>query len=265
MGIKYEPLFTESLAKQISEKIRLAILDGRLEVNERLPTEQELAQRFKVSRPTIREALKRLAAQNLIRSRRGPAGGTFVSRPSQEELQATLMAATTLLVTLGEFSLSEVGEARLELERICCRLAAARRHDGHLKTMAEEIKRQKSGELTDEEFCASDVRFHRALVDATGNSILQFVMFTVIEALQPISNMVVFRFRDRKKIVAQHEKIYKAVRLRDPALAEKAVREQMDYLHAKYVEAQEWRQRRDELKAPSGAKAPRERKRAAGG
>lgn len=258
MGIKYEPLIKESLAKQISEKIRLAILDGRLEVNERLPNEQELARRFKVSRPTIREALKRLAAHNLIRSRRGPTGGTFVNRPSQEELQTTLMAATTLLVTLGEFSLSEVGEARLELERICCRLAPLRRQDEHLKTMAEEIRRQKSGGLTDEEFCASDVRFHRTLVEATGNSILQFVMFTVIEALQPISNMVVFRFRDRKKIVAQHEKIYKAIRLRDPDLAEKAIQEQMDYLHAKYMEAQEWRQRRDELKTARREPVPLE-------
>lgn len=264
MGIKYEPLLKESLAKQISEKIRLAILDGRLEVNERLPNEQELAHRFKVSRPTIREALKRLAAHNLIRSHRGPSGGTFVNRPSQEELQATLMAATTLLVTLGEFSLTEVGEARLELEKVCCRLASLRRHDEHLKTMAEELERQKSAELTDEEFCVSDVRFHRAIADATGNSILQFVMFTVIEALQPISNLVIFRFRDRKKIVVQHEKIYKAIRLRDPDRAGKAIQEQMDYLHSKYIEAQKWREQKDRQNVASSVKIPQRKKRTAG-
>ena len=72
MAIEYDGLVTEGLAKQISEKIRDAILDGRLAVDARLPTEEELAARFSVSRPTIREALKRLAAQNLIRSRRGP-------------------------------------------------------------------------------------------------------------------------------------------------------------------------------------------------
>jgi nitrite reductase/ring-hydroxylating ferredoxin subunit len=73
---------TASAAKQISESLRAAIMDGRLKVDERLPTEEELAQRFKVSRPTVREALKRLAAQHLIRSRRGPAGGNFVSSPA---------------------------------------------------------------------------------------------------------------------------------------------------------------------------------------
>lgn len=261
MAIEFELHVAESLAKQIAEKIRIAILDGRLELDERLPTEQELAQRFKVSRPTIREALKRLGAQNLIRSRRGPAGGSFVCRPSAEELQLNLVAATTLLVTLGEFSLADVGEARSQLEQLCSRLAAERREESHLQSMAQEIKGQKDGGFTDEEFCASDVRFHRALVDATGNSILRFVMFAVIESLQSISNMVIVHFRDRKKITTQHEKIYKAIRQGDPNLAERAVKEQMEYLRRKYSEAQEWRQRRDETQNVSeGARSSQRRK-----
>ena len=63
MTIDYQGLVTQGLAKQISEKIREAILQGRVHVHERLPTEEELAVKFNVSRPTIREALKRLAAQ----------------------------------------------------------------------------------------------------------------------------------------------------------------------------------------------------------
>ena len=83
MAINFQPLVAESLAKQISQNIRNAIMDGSLKVDEQLPTEEVLAKKFNVSRPTIREALKRLAAQNLIRSRRGPTGGTFVKQPSQ--------------------------------------------------------------------------------------------------------------------------------------------------------------------------------------
>ena len=70
-----EQIVTKSAAKQIAEHIRGAILEGRLKGDERLPTEEELAARYGVSRPTVREALKRLAAQNLISSKRGPAGG----------------------------------------------------------------------------------------------------------------------------------------------------------------------------------------------
>ena len=74
-----------SVAAEIAAELRDAILSGALATEERLPGEQELAERFGVSRPTIREALKRLAAQNLIRSRRGPTGGTFVNRMSWGE------------------------------------------------------------------------------------------------------------------------------------------------------------------------------------
>jgi GntR family transcriptional repressor for pyruvate dehydrogenase complex len=246
MAINFQPPVTESLAKQISENIRSAIMDGSLKVDDQLPTEEILAKKFKVSRPTIREALKRLAAQNLIRSRRGPTGGTFVNRPSQEELRSSMTGAAMLMVSMGEFSLSEIAEARRELELPCCRLAAERREDTHLQAMAAEIETQKDPATTDEEFCASDVRFHRALVDATGNPVMQFVMFAVIEALQPATNLVIFRFREREKILAQHELIYSAIKGQNADVAAKALAEQMNYLCEQYAEAQEWRRDRDQ-------------------
>jgi GntR family transcriptional repressor for pyruvate dehydrogenase complex len=246
MAINFQPIVAESLAKQIAENIRSSILDGSLKVDDQLPTEEVLAKKFNVSRPTIREALKRLAAQNLLRSRRGPTGGTFVNRPSQEELRSSLAGAAMLMVSMGKFSLSEIAEARRELELPCCRLAAERREDEHLLTMAEEIKRQKNPETTDVDFCASDVRFHRALVDATGNPVMQFVMFAVIEALQPATNLVIFRFREREKIIAQHERIYASIEARDADATEEAMAEQMNYLCEQYAQAQEWRRERDE-------------------
>ena len=244
MSITYEPVVTSSIAKQIAEQIRQSILDGRLKADDRLPTEHELAQQFKVSRPTIREALKRLAAQNLIRSRRGPSGGTFVNRPSEEEVRVNLTTATTLLVSLGEFDLSQIVEARHELEVMCGRLAAERRTDAHLGAMAEEIEVQSNDSLSDEDFCASDVRFHRALVDATGNPVLQFLMCAVIEALQPVENMVIFRYRDRRKVVRQHRRILKAVAAQDPKRTEEKITKQMHYLRAQFALAQdEWERR----------------------
>ena len=70
--LNFEPVVNVSLAKQISERILESITDGKLKADDQLPTEEVLASQFQVSRPTIREALKRLAAQSLIRSRRGP-------------------------------------------------------------------------------------------------------------------------------------------------------------------------------------------------
>lgn len=73
----YKPIVTTSVASQIADAIQQAILDGSLRANDRLPSEEDLAGQFGVSRPTMREALKRLAARHLIRSRRGAAGGAW--------------------------------------------------------------------------------------------------------------------------------------------------------------------------------------------
>lgn len=244
MGLKFEPLVTESLAKQISETIRLAIVEGELKVDERLPTETELAERFGVSRPTIREALKRLAAQNLIRSRRGPTGGTFVNRPDSNEAQDALTNMTSLLTTMGEFNLSDIAEARRELELLCVNLASQRREQSHLDAMRAEIIIQKKKQLADEEFCASDVRFHRALVNASGNSMLSFMMSSVIEAVQPIVNLIVFRFWDKEKTIAQHERILTSIEAGDSQSAADAILEQMDDLQERYAKAQAIREQK---------------------
>lgn len=245
MAINYRNISTEGVASQIANNLRDAIVEQRLKVDERLPTEEELAERFGVSRPTIREALKRLAAQNLIRTRRGPAGGSFVKRPSQREIQEQLSSIASVLVSVGELQLGEIVEARHELERICCRLAAERRTEDNLEQLEAELKVQEATALTDVEFCASDVRFHRLLVEATANPMLQFLMYAVIEVLQPVLNLVVYKFRERPLIIAQHRKILDAIRAKDPDAAVHALDVQMNYLREKYGAAQEWRRQKD--------------------
>ncbi len=240
IAIQYDRLVTTSLAKQIAEQLRAAILDGRLKVDERLPTEEELAARYSVSRPTIREALKRLAAQNLVRSRRGPTGGTFISRPTPMELRTTLANAATLMVTLGEFDVEAITEARREMEQLCLRLAIERRSDTHLQQMADELAMQRES-ISDEEFCASDIRFHRALVDATANPVLQFNMVTVIEALQPLMNMIANRYRERLVVVSHHEALLGALQARKGEQAAAALDQLIDYLCQQYHQAQQSR------------------------
>jgi GntR family transcriptional repressor for pyruvate dehydrogenase complex len=244
-SITYSGLVTDGLAKQIAEKIRVAIIEGRLKVDERLPTEAELAVRFSVSRPTIREALKRLAAQNLIRSRRGASGGTYVTRPSQAEAAQELANATALLTSMGEFDLVSIAEARQELGIVCCRIASERREEADLLVMREELTKQRDASLSDVEFCASDVRFHHAIAQATQNPVLRLVMAGVIEAFQPAANLVGYRFRERRTFVVQHERLYDAIARRDAGAAAVVVVEQMNYLRSIYRRAQEWRTRRE--------------------
>jgi len=238
MSIDYQGLVTQGLARQIAEKICDAILEGRLQVHERLPTEEELAVRFSVSRPTIREALKRLAAQNLIRSRRGPTGGTFVNRPTRDEARLAVANAASLLVLMGEFSLPDIAEARLEIELVCCRFAAARRTSAQLAAMAAELSLQREPALPDTDFCASDVRFHRLLVEAAGNPALEYAAAGVMDSLQPAINLVVFRFRERRRVVSQHQRLHAALVDKDAESACEALKDYMSALKRQYRKAQ---------------------------
>lgn len=230
MPIEYEDVVRTGVARQVADKIRAAIMEGRVQVDERLPTEEELARSFGVSRPTVREALKRLAAQNLIRSQRGPSGGTFVRRPDPEGLSSAITGAATLLVGIGAFDIDEIIDARLETEAICCRLACQRHGEADLDAMRVEIDRQRVKGLTDEEFCASDVRFHRALVQAAGSGPLSLMMYTVVEAFMPITNMIVSQVRERRAVADFHERLADAIATRDAASAISVLSELLNYL-----------------------------------
>jgi DNA-binding FadR family transcriptional regulator len=215
--MKIDPESPAGLSAQIAEAIRDAIISGDLIVDERLPSEAELAEQFDVSRPTIREALKRLAAQALIRTQRGAFGGAFVNRLSYADAQAQHVTTSTLLLSMNEVSFDTACEARFALERACTPLAAARRESAHLDAMRVEIARQGAAGLSDEAFCASDVAFHRALVDGARNPVLSYQLSGAIEAMQPLMNMITFTARSRADIIAIHEDILAALRQRDAA------------------------------------------------
>ncbi len=227
--MKIDPNATSDLSAQIAKGIRDSIIEGRLIVDERLPSEAELSEQFKVSRATVREALKRLAAQSLIRTQRGAFGGAFVNKLSFEEAYGQQITTSTLLISMNEVSFETACEARYTLERACAPLAAERRNPDHLATMRAEIVRQGQPGLSDESFCASDVAFHRALVDAAGNPILAFQLAGAVEGMQPLMNMITFTARSREKIIALHTEIADAIEGQDVAKVDKTLKELAAY------------------------------------
>ena len=227
--MKIDPASPADLSAQIAKAIRDAIMSGALPVDERLPSEAELAEQFAVSRPTVREALKRLAAQSLIRTQRGATGGAFVNRLRFEDAYGQQITTSTLLLSMNDVSFSTACEARYALERACAPLSAQRRTADHLATMRAEAHRQSQPGLTDEAFCASDVAFHRALVDAAGNPVLSYQLAGAVEAMQPLMNMITFTARSRERIVGLHTAIADALTAHDAGAADQNLAELAQY------------------------------------
>jgi DNA-binding FadR family transcriptional regulator len=211
------------LSAQIAKSIRDAIINGDMIVDERLPSEAELSDQFDVSRSTVREALKRLAAQSLIRTQRGASGGAFVRRLSYEEAYGQHITTSTLLLSMNAVNFETACEARYALERACAPMACERRTPDLLATMRAEIHRQSQPGLSDESFCASDVALHRALVDAAHNPVLSYQLAGAVEAMQPLMNMITFTARSREEIVGLHSRLTDAIEAQDATKADTAL------------------------------------------
>ena len=121
--------------EQVYDQLRDWIMRGELSRGARLPNEAVLAREFGVSRGTVREALRVLAAQNLIRTAKGAGGGSFVTLPTVDHISTFLHANISLLSESDDVTLREFLEARELLEVFAARRCAERRtRVGHRPT-----------------------------------------------------------------------------------------------------------------------------------
>lgn len=157
--------------EQVAEQLRQQILDGRLRAGDRLPSENELLTLFGVSRSTLREALRALAARDLVHTERGVTGGTFVSRVDASKVSSYLEASIGLMSGNDAISVQEILEARETLEVPAARLAAARRTPEQLEALRAASERETARQFEKLRF-EEHKTFHTLLVEASGNRLL---------------------------------------------------------------------------------------------
>ena len=124
------PPFSPTPVTRPVEQVRIsivqAIASGRLRPGDRLPPEQEQARGFRVSRASVREALRSLVEMGLVTTVRGRGGGSFVNRANPDPVARNLGEAMDVLLHLDAINVAELLEARRALERTCAQLAAHR-------------------------------------------------------------------------------------------------------------------------------------------
>lgn len=179
--LKDQPRRTPSYVRA-AEQIRARILSGQLTPGQQLPTENDLAAALKVSRTTAREALRLLASERLIETRRGVAGGVFVVHPSHSDVEASMNTALGLMASTGELLVEEVLEAWLMLGPATAALAAERRTDEEaerLLRMAEPLP----AEADDEAWVEATVAFSQLMLKMTRNRLLPLLVRPLLTVL----------------------------------------------------------------------------------
>jgi len=153
----------------IADELRSAILAGELSEGDSLGQELALVERFGVSRPSLREALRILEAEGLITVVRGVRGGVVVREPDER----TTARSAAMLLQARNVSLADVSEARALLEPLAARAIASKRNRKTIvKQLGKLIDAQEAALGDPEAFGAANAAFHEQLVELAGNQTL---------------------------------------------------------------------------------------------
>jgi DNA-binding FadR family transcriptional regulator len=213
----------------------------QLESGARLPTETDLASEFGVSRPTVREALRLLAAQGLIRTAKGATGGSYITVPTTGQLSDSLRSGIGLLAATQDVSLDELMEARLLLEVPAARLAARRRSDAEIEQLRAAIPGKPLALGTREQF-VHNRDFHAVVFEAAGNTPLVIAAGPVFDVLQTRLARSKLGRRFHRAINDHHRSIVAAIEAQDEDAAGGEMHDHVEFLRPYYEKA--WREGR---------------------
>jgi GntR family transcriptional regulator, transcriptional repressor for pyruvate dehydrogenase complex len=208
-----EPVKRSRIYEHIVEQIRALIREGRWAPGDQIPPERELAERFRVSRTSVREALRALEMQGIIDSRQG--GGTFVRTADTEALVPPLAAA----ILRGRQELAEVLEVRELIEPGIARGAAQRATAEHVAELETLLERQRRCIAEGRSFVDEDTAFHYTLARAADNHILLRLHNLILDLLRE-SRQSYLHVPDRPQTSLRgHEAILNAIKMHDPQAA----------------------------------------------
>ena len=158
--------------QQIADELRALIVSGKLSEGESIGREPDLVERFGVSRPSLREALRILEAEGLITVVRGVYGGVIVHEPSQRMTART----ASLVLRARNVSLSDVFEARALVEPLAARMIASKRgRRGAVTELNSLVDKEEQSIEDPEDFAVANAAFHERLVSLGGNQTLTIV------------------------------------------------------------------------------------------
>jgi DNA-binding FadR family transcriptional regulator len=223
--MRLTPLEVPKASDVLANELRERILSGEHPEGTPLPPERELVVQARMSRTTVREALRILEVQGLIRIKAGRAGGAFVQRPGEESVASSL----ELLIRGRRIRLASVHETREAIEPTCARLAALNRTTEDLHSLdAANDAIVAAGDL--DAFLQANVDWHIAVATAGHNEILTGIMMALSRAIYTTTRNEGFVDDEVRSIaVRAHRSVTRAIRERD---ADAAVRRMTRHVHS---------------------------------
>lgn len=186
--------------------------DGVLTPGTKLPSERELATHFKVARSSLRQALKVLEIMGVITQKVGD--GSYLNRDASSVLSVPM----EFLFLLDDTSIRELTELRFMIEPALAAKAAERANSDDIALLRQSITDLEHSDCDRVKLVASDLLFHRAIFQASGNRLTGRLFYTIHRAMLNMI-MVTSQLVDLEHTLAFHKPILAAIEQRDAQLA----------------------------------------------
>ncbi len=238
-SIQLTPMEVPKASDVLANELRERILSGEYAEGTPLPPERELVVQTKMSRTTVREALRILEVQGLVRIKAGRAGGAFVQRPGEQSMADTV----ALLIRGRQIRLSALLETREAIEPFCAQLAARHRTDEDLARLdAANDAIAAAGDKLDA-FLQANVDWHIAVASASHNELMSGLMISLSRAIYAATENEGFIDQKVRDItVRAHRSVTKAIRDKD---ADAAHRRMGRHVHSYAESIREFEERTD--------------------
>ena len=168
--------------ESIVQRFHALIQQGALEHGARLPAERVLAEQLKVSRSSVREAIRTLELQGLVVTKHG--SGSFIDTQNLDAVATLMTSSQGEGMGAGEVQLQDIFEVRHLLEPQIAALAAQRATPEDVERLAAILEEQQRQIMEGETGVDADTEFHFALATATHNTALVKVVSAVEDVLK---------------------------------------------------------------------------------
>ena len=229
----FSPIKKRMVYDELYDQIVAMISNGGLKPGDKLPAERDLAKHLKVSRQSIREALKKAETQGLIEVRHGE--GTFVRSMVSHWMEEPLL----IMMTEEVGKVNEFLEIRKILEVWCARKAAEIATTRELKRLKRDLVEMEKAIESLETFGRLDFDFHLSIVAASHNTL----MLHIFTSLKPVFDFkykissITKKFQEKNSILhKQHQELYEAINSRDPDLAGQKMEEHLRFVEKAWIQ-----------------------------
>jgi GntR family transcriptional repressor for pyruvate dehydrogenase complex len=219
--VEFEAIRRNKVYEEVARQIRDHILE-HLKPGDLLPPERELAQKFGVSRGSVRDAIRSLELIGLLEPRQGT--GTVVREPSADVLVSPLAA----VIVQKRKLVGELLDVRKIIEPPLARRAALHATAGQIADMEQVLERQKEKVLRGEMSIEEDSQFHYCIALASGNSVVQRIVDVLMDMLRETRQRSLQTGGRAEKSLAGHQRILAALKKHDPAASEAAMRQHLE-------------------------------------